>query len=263
MAVSADANLTALRTTTYGFPTSVMALGAQSYRDRYIGVDPKMNVVASMVLPELQSEHSRWPECSGANRALRACNCNDSGSLIYATTPQEVDVYDVHRMATFEREFSCPPRFPIHRGQEVLTQSAIDETGDAHFLDHANGAWKLFNSTQCHCLSAACVSARWVWRHQMVTLRGSGFESGAQVLFGGVAAAVTFVDADTLQDLYLQLLRWVLCRSRSRILTGKSTHWTTRTPQAELFSSHSSLPRILRIGILVLISAARAASDRF
>ncbi|HLJ76394.1 MAG TPA: IPT/TIG domain-containing protein [Acidobacteriaceae bacterium] len=117
---------------------------------------------------------------------------NPSGSLLFvaASTPQDgVFALDVHhgnvamRIAPADRT--------------ALSTMALDETGTRLFCVTTSGLTiiQLYEAP----LSIGSVAPASGMAGTTVTIRGSGFESGTKVSFGGTSAAVTFVDAMTLQ----------------------------------------------------------------
>lgn len=188
IAESSDANLTALRTFPYGIDIGFPFGDPRS--DRYIGVDPALNVTASLVNPELVQGFS------GAFSP--GMQLQDSGSLIYAMQDQEVDLYDVHHGDERER-ILLPEKRASETGTEVLTQTAIDETGDRIFLITQSGLTVVTLDRVPLSIGSVNPPSGSSGGGIELTIRGSGFESGASVTLGGLTGSVNFVDANTLQ----------------------------------------------------------------
>lgn len=125
---------------------------------------------------------------------------NPSGSLLFvpqggspATSGAAlgVDIFDVHRGHLAMRA-DLPEQLP-----PSVNAMTLSETGTTMFLISNSGITiaTLFEAP----LSLARISPAFGASGTQVTLRGSGFVSGATVQFGKTAAAVTFVDGQTLQ----------------------------------------------------------------
>jgi hypothetical protein len=187
VAVPADGDLAVLRTTTYGIGTG-FPLG-ESYRDRYIGVDSNMNVIASLVTPE-------YSQNTGGGNRNPGMQVNDSGSLIYAVQNQEIDLFDVHHGD--QRERILLPK-GVQIGNSNLTQTAIDETGARFFAITQSGVCVITLDSVPLSIGSVNPSIGSSAGGIQLTIRGSGFVSGANVAFGNVAVAATVVDSNTLQ----------------------------------------------------------------
>jgi len=188
IAVSSDGSQTALRTISYGLDIG-FPLG-DAYRDRYIAVDPDVNVTASMISPEL-------PQGFSGSRSP-GMQLHDSGSLIYAVQNQEVDLYDVHNGQERERILLPEQRLP-ETGTEILLQTGIDQTGSQIFLLSQSGLTVVtLDSVPLSVASVTPASGSSSGAVQ-ATLHGSGFVSNTIVTFGGSPAAATFVDSNTIE----------------------------------------------------------------
>lgn len=188
-ALSADGSLTVLRTISYGEGIMGFPLG-EPYRDRYIGVGDSMDVTASLISSELEQYFS------GAYSP--GMQLHDSGSLIYAMQNDEIDVYDVHHGDERER-ILLPEGRAAETGTEILTQTAIDETGSRIFLITKSGVSVITLDSVPLSLGTVTPSSGSSGGGVQLTLRGSGFEPGVMVNVGGTAASTTFVDSTTLQ----------------------------------------------------------------
>jgi hypothetical protein len=79
----------------------------------------------------------------------------------------------------------------------ALGPMALDETGQRIFLITNTGITVAQLAQEPLSLASATPAA--AAPGTQITIRGSGFESGATVSFGDVLATATYVDADTLQ----------------------------------------------------------------
>lgn len=126
---------------------------------------------------------------------------NPSGSLLYVPVqtatpnPGFVDIFDMHT-GKLVLQVAMPEHLPA-LSAEVLNEMAIDETGTRLFLISNSG---ITVAQLAHLpLSLATVNPASGSVGTQVTLRGSGFETGATVTFGTTQVNATFVDAQTLQ----------------------------------------------------------------
>jgi hypothetical protein len=188
IASSPDGSLITIRTTSYGIDIG-FPLG-EPYRDRYIGLDPGLNVTASLVSPELLQN---FVGASSSGMQL-----HDSGSLIYAMRNQEVDLFDMHNGQERERVLLPERRMP-ETGTEGLSQTAIDETGLQIFLITQSGLTIVTLDSVPLSLSYATPSIGSSSGGIQVTIHGSGFDPSTTVTLGSSQAAVDFVDSNTLQ----------------------------------------------------------------
>jgi DNA-binding beta-propeller fold protein YncE len=121
---------------------------------------------------------------------------NPSGSLFFVPQsvqpgPSSVDVYDVYRGRLLLR-ISLPDPIP-----GSLNCMALDETSSKIFLITNTGISVLQLSVVP--LSIASVTAPTASAGTQVTIRGSGFVTGATVTFGMSIASATVVDGNTIQ----------------------------------------------------------------
>jgi YVTN family beta-propeller protein len=124
---------------------------------------------------------------------------NPSGSLLFY--PQVsggfpviaggVDIFDLHRQHLALR-INLPEPLSV-----VLDPMALDETGTKMFLISASGI-TIAQLAQAP-LSIGTLSPVAGPAGTLVTIRGSGFQSGAKVTFGSSQVASTFIDINTLQ----------------------------------------------------------------
>ena len=121
-----------------------------------------------------------------------------SGSLLFvpqgtaaATNGLGMDIFDVHR-GRLALGVALPEQIP-----QSLNAMALDETGTKMFVISNSGITIAMLSQAP--LSLAYLKPTAAASGTQVTLRGSGFQSGCGVQFGTVTAAVTFVDAQTLE----------------------------------------------------------------
>jgi len=116
---------------------------------------------------------------------------NPAGSLLFAPQVSGVDLFDVHtgRLAL---HVVLPDQLP-----PVVHSMVLDETGTKMFLISSTGVTvAVLNQVP---LGLATVNPPAGPSGTTVTLRGSGFQSGATVTFGTSQVAATFVDPNTLQ----------------------------------------------------------------
>lgn len=121
---------------------------------------------------------------------------NPSGSLLFVPrtgsgVTSNVDVFDVHR-----GRLALRIRLPEGTAN-TLNELALDETGTKLFVITQSGI--TVAQFAADPLSIASVTPSSAAAGTQVTIRGSGFQSGATVTFGSSAATSTFVDSMTLQ----------------------------------------------------------------
>jgi YVTN family beta-propeller protein len=121
---------------------------------------------------------------------------NPSGSLLFVPrtgsgVTSNVDIFDVHR-----GRLALRIRLPEGTA-DTLNELALDETGTKMFVITQSGI--TVAQLAADPLSVASVSPASAATGTQLTIRGSGFQSGATVMFGSSAATTTFVDSMTLQ----------------------------------------------------------------
>jgi YVTN family beta-propeller protein len=123
---------------------------------------------------------------------------NPSGSLLFIPqhTPTNgsqsgVDIFDVHR-GRLAMRVALPEQIPF-----CLNALALDETGTKMFLISTSGI-TVAQLAQAP-LSIATVNPSSGTAGAQVTIRGSGFQSGATVTFGTIKEVTTYVDSETLK----------------------------------------------------------------
>ncbi len=116
---------------------------------------------------------------------------NPSGSLLFVPQDTGVDIFDVHT-GRLVQHVAISDGIPLN-----MNAMALDETGTKMFLITNSGITiaQLFQAP----LSLGSVNPAAGSQGTQVTLRGSGFLSGATLLFGTSQAATTYVDAETLK----------------------------------------------------------------
>ncbi len=137
--------------------------------------------------------------------ALEGIKLNDAGSLAYvgvffsipitgSTFSQNfVDIYDVEHHEIRERVLLSEKFLPQEAAQNAL---AIDPTGQDIYVLTASGlAIVTLDSVP---LSIGSVPPNSGAGGTLITIRGSGFTQQTTATCNGIAATVTFVDADTL-----------------------------------------------------------------
>jgi hypothetical protein len=116
---------------------------------------------------------------------------NASGSLLFFPQDSGVDIFDVHT-GRLVRHVVLPERIPLD-----TNALALNETGGKMFLI-SNSGITIAELDEVP-LSLATVNPSSGLSGTTVTLRGSGFQGGATVKFGGSQASTTFVDSNTLR----------------------------------------------------------------
>jgi hypothetical protein len=115
---------------------------------------------------------------------------NASGSLLFFPQDSGVDIFDTHT-GRLVRHIVLPVTIPVDSGA-----MALDETGTKIFLTTNTGiAIAQFDAAP---LSIGHVEPIAGPSGTTIIIRGSGFQNGDAVSFGATQAAVTFVDANTL-----------------------------------------------------------------
>lgn len=115
---------------------------------------------------------------------------NPSGSLLFLPS-SGVDVFDVHH-GRLALRIALPEQPTIPKAPSL----AVDETGSKVFILTRSGV--TVADIAVVPLSIASVSPASGAIGATVTIRGSGFQSGASVLFGKTSATATYVDGMTL-----------------------------------------------------------------
>jgi IPT/TIG domain-containing protein len=116
-----------------------------------------------------------------------------SGALLYVPQNNGVDIYDAPH-GHIARRIVLPLQVPI-----TFDAMAIDETGTEVFLITSTGLTIVNIADLPVGVGSVTPSQGSASGGVSVQIRGSGFESGATVMFGSAAAAVSFVDSSTLQ----------------------------------------------------------------
>ena len=116
---------------------------------------------------------------------------NASGSLLFFPQKSGVDLFDVHT-GRLVRHVVLPDPLPLDSNG-----MALDETGTKIFLISTTGLTiaQLYQVP----LSLSTVTPSAGAPGITVTLRGSGFQNGVTVSFGGTQVSPTFVDSNTLR----------------------------------------------------------------
>jgi len=126
---------------------------------------------------------------------------NDAGSLIYVPFPQGVDIFDVQHGDLRERiMLSEQMAFDAVSGNSstlIIHHLALDQTGKQIFLLTNKGL--TIAQLDSVPLSIGSVTPSSGPGGTQVKIRGSGFVQGTTATANGASAAVSFVDADTLQ----------------------------------------------------------------
>ena len=159
-------------------------------------VDSQGNILGAGGLPAFRAVMDDAPLSS----YLQGARLNDGGSLLYLPFPQGVDIFDVQHGNLRER-ISLTERMSYGIAGNIATliihSMAIDETGQHIFLITSKGVTVVeLDSVP---LSMGSVTPATGPSGTQVKVRGSGFLEGITASANGVAAAVSYVDADTLQ----------------------------------------------------------------
>jgi DNA-binding beta-propeller fold protein YncE len=116
-----------------------------------------------------------------------------SGALLYVPRNNGVDIYDSHN-GHIARRIILPLQVPV-----TLDAMAIDQTGSQVFLITATGL-TIVNIADLPLSVGSLTPAQGSASGGVsVRIRGSGFQNGATVTFGGAGAVVSFVDSSTLE----------------------------------------------------------------
>jgi DNA-binding beta-propeller fold protein YncE len=116
---------------------------------------------------------------------------NASGSLFFVPQDSGVDIFDAHT-GRLVRHVATPESIPVG-----LSALALDETGSKLFLISKSGI-TIMQLSQVP-LGVISINPGAGPSGTQVTVRGSGFLSGATVTFGSSEVPATFVDSYTLQ----------------------------------------------------------------
>jgi len=127
---------------------------------------------------------------------------HESGSLVYVAYQMDnaarsgIDIYDAHHGNLRER-LLLSGALPYNVSGLSVLSIAIDEIGGRIFLVTTAGLTII--NLDAVPLSLGSVTPNSGVPGAGLSLRGSGFTAGTTATFNGTSAAVTFVDADTLQ----------------------------------------------------------------
>jgi DNA-binding beta-propeller fold protein YncE len=116
-----------------------------------------------------------------------------SGALLYFPQNNGLDIYDSHH-GHIVRRVILPVQLPV-----TFDAMAIDQAGSQVFLISASGL-TIVNIADLPLSVGSLTPAQGSASGGVsVRIRGSGFQSGATVMFGSAGAVVSFVDSNTLQ----------------------------------------------------------------
>lgn len=116
-----------------------------------------------------------------------------SGALLYVPQNNGFDIYDSHH-GHIVRRIVLPSPIPL-----TFDAMALDQTGSQVFLISASGI-TIVNIADLPLSVGSVTPAQGpAGGGVSVRIRGSGFQSGATVMFGSAAATVSFVDSSTLE----------------------------------------------------------------
>jgi hypothetical protein len=119
---------------------------------------------------------------------------NASGSLLYTPLPNGIDVTDTNRGTWLGRVLLTETVVPV-----TPSPMDFDETGNRLFLNTNKGLTVVELASPPLSIGYLNPSSGPITGGTSVTIRGSGFQAGTTVTFGGVAAPTSFVDTSTLQ----------------------------------------------------------------
>lgn len=125
--------------------------------------------------------------------ALFGEKLHPSGSLLYFPRGSGLDIYDVHH-GHIRRRIDTALTVPV-----TFDAVAIDETGSKVFLITTSGLAVVDLGDVPLSLGNIAPTSGSSSGGVQVKLRGSGFQSGAEVYFGTAGAVVSYVDGSTLE----------------------------------------------------------------
>jgi hypothetical protein len=147
-------------------------------------MDAQTNLIAQVNFPDFQ-----------AIGDLAGVQLDQTGALLYAPTSVGVDIIDVRTGQLRERIY-LNEIFPFILLAEVNKILAITPAGDEIFLATTTGMTVIQMDSVP--LGVGSVSPRIGPAGTIVTVRGTGFVNGTTATVGGMASAVSFVNASTL-----------------------------------------------------------------
>ncbi len=160
-------------------------------------VDSQANVLGIAGLPAFLFETSG----GSLSDYVYGHRLNDSGSLIYIPFPQGIDIFDVQHGNLRERitltETMSNGVSSVQLATRPVHSLAIDATGQHLYMITNKGL--TVAELDAVPLSIGSVTPATGPAGTQVKVRGSGFLPGMTASTNGVAAAVSYVDADTLQ----------------------------------------------------------------
>lgn len=129
-----------------------------------------------------------------ANSDINGEKMNASGSLLYTPLSNGIDVTDTNRGTWLCRVQLTETVAPV-----TPSPMDFDETGNRLFLNTNKGLTVVNLASPPLSIGYLNPSSGPASGGTSVTIRGTGFQSGTTVTFGGVAAPTSFVDTSTLQ----------------------------------------------------------------
>jgi hypothetical protein len=166
------------------------------YASDYVRLDAQMIQHMQAQVPEFFSASLVFQDLAGEKM-------NGSGSLLYTPVPQGnpvsesggVGITDTNS-GTWLGQILLSEQIPNSPVQSTMD---FDETGNRLFLITNKGLTVVQLPTPPLSIGYLNPAIGPTPGGTSVTIRGSGFESGATVTIGGTAVSVTFVDSSTLQ----------------------------------------------------------------
>jgi hypothetical protein len=128
------------------------------------------------------------------NSDLAGEKMNASGSLLYTPISNGVDITDTNHGSWLGRLLLNEQVAPL-----TLNAMDLDETGNRLFLITNEGLTVITLATAPLSVSYLNPVSGPVSGGTLVTIRGSGFQSGTTVTIGGITSPTTFIDTATLQ----------------------------------------------------------------
>jgi hypothetical protein len=128
-----------------------------------------------------------------SNSDINGEKMNASGSLLYTPLSNAVDISDTNRGTWLGRVLLTETVVPV-----TSSPMDFDEIGNRLFLNTNKGLTVVDLASPPLSIGYLNPSSGPISGGTSVTIRGSGFQTGTTVTFGGVAALTSFVDTSTL-----------------------------------------------------------------
>lgn len=128
------------------------------------------------------------------NTDINGEKMNASGSLLYTPLSNGVDITDTNRGTWLGRVLLTETVVPV-----ASSSMDFDEIGNRLFLNTNKGLTVVDLASPPLSIGYLNPSSGPITGGTSVTIRGSGFQAGTTVIFGGVAAPTSFIDTSTLK----------------------------------------------------------------